>query len=107
MVSEMVTPIVSTYSMCQNTTMPLGEGLVVSSPINKTNNISGSILNGPTYVRGLGGFMGRDATEYFHLVIMFFIKHILLLLLLRVLKLLRYRNMKVMMLIMQDGKVLI
>ena len=22
-------------------------------------------MNGPTYVRGLGGFMGRDATEYF------------------------------------------
>jgi hypothetical protein len=51
-VNPVIVPTVAAYSVCQNAAVPSGEGLVV--PATFTSTINGSIVSGPTYVRGLG-----------------------------------------------------
>jgi hypothetical protein len=51
-VNPSITPTVNAYSICQNGTVPSGQGLVV--PTIQTNNTSGTIVVGPTYNRGTG-----------------------------------------------------
>ena len=49
-VSPTVTPTVATYNVCQNATVPVGEGLVV--PVALANTVNGALVSGTTYVRG-------------------------------------------------------
>lgn len=51
-VIPIIVPIVGAYSVCQNTNVPNGEGLVV--PATLTNTVNGSLVSGSTYVRGSG-----------------------------------------------------
>ncbi len=51
-VNPVLVPTVATYSVCQNATVPTGEGLVVPAAFG--NNISSSIVAGATYRRGDG-----------------------------------------------------
>ena len=51
-VSPTLTPTVATYSVCQNATVPVGQGLVVPAAL--ANSISSSIIAGTTYRRGFG-----------------------------------------------------
>ncbi|MFN8346838.1 MAG: M36 family metallopeptidase [Spirosomataceae bacterium] len=52
-VNPSAVPTVATYALCQNTTVPSGEGLVVMPVL--TNVITGSLTAGsPTYNRGVG-----------------------------------------------------
>ena len=51
-VSPAVTPTVATYSVCQNATVPVGQGLVV--PVALGNTVNGALASGTTYVRGVG-----------------------------------------------------
>ncbi|SOE22603.1 PKD repeat-containing protein [Spirosomataceae bacterium TFI 002] len=53
-----IIPTVASYSVCQNAAVPSGEGLKV--PISNTNSVDGSIVSGPTYVRG----QGNNTTTY-------------------------------------------
>ena len=50
-VNSVIVPTVGTYNVCQNASVPLGEGLVVPGA---TNTVSGSLVSGTTYVRGSG-----------------------------------------------------
>jgi hypothetical protein len=49
-----ITPTVVTYSVCQNASVPSGEGLAVSSSVPPVTSFIGTIASGPTYVRGAG-----------------------------------------------------
>jgi Fungalysin metallopeptidase (M36) len=51
-VNPSITATINAYSICQNATVPSGQGLVV--PVIQTNNTSGTIVVGPTYNRGTG-----------------------------------------------------
>ena len=51
-VNPVLMPTVATYSVCQNATVPAGEGFVVAAAFG--NNISSSIVAGATYKRGDG-----------------------------------------------------
>jgi hypothetical protein len=51
-VNPVLVPTVATYNICQNTTVPIGEGLVVPTALR--NNVSSSIISGATYNRGIG-----------------------------------------------------
>ncbi len=51
-VNPTITPTVNTYSICQNGTVPSGQGLVV--PAVQGNSTNGTIVVGPTYNRGTG-----------------------------------------------------
>jgi Fungalysin metallopeptidase (M36)/PKD-like domain/Fungalysin/Thermolysin Propeptide Motif len=52
LVNPAVTPTVSTYSICQNETVPVGQGLVVLPVVSNTRN--GLLEVGTTYNRGTG-----------------------------------------------------
>ncbi len=51
-VNPSITPTINAYNVCQNATVPTGQGLVV--PAIQTNTSSGTIVVGPTYNRGTG-----------------------------------------------------
>ena len=51
-VNPSVNPTVNAYGICQNATVPSGQGLVV--PATQTNTTSGTIVVGSTYNRGTG-----------------------------------------------------
>ncbi|MES2516583.1 MAG: M36 family metallopeptidase [Bacteroidota bacterium] len=51
-VSPFLTPTVTAYSVCQNATVPSGEGLVVSTSLG--SSINGALTAGTTYQRGTG-----------------------------------------------------
>ena len=51
-VNPIVTPTVSAYSICQNATVPVGEGLVAPNVL--VNSVNGVIVVGTTYVRATG-----------------------------------------------------
>ena len=57
-VNPVLVPTVATYSICQNATVPVGEGLV--APPALKNDISSTIAVGPTYKRG----SGNNTTTY-------------------------------------------
>ncbi|GAB4037545.1 M36 family metallopeptidase [Spirosoma gilvum] len=58
-VNPTITPTVGAYSICQNTTVPAGEGLM--APIVLSNVIDGALTtSSPTYIRA----SGNDATYY-------------------------------------------
>lgn len=53
LVNPAVIPTVASYTVCQNGTVPNGQGLVV--PLNISNTVTGTLLSGgPTYQRGNG-----------------------------------------------------
>jgi hypothetical protein len=52
-VNPRITPTVATYAVCQNATVPVGEGLAVSS-VPAVTTVNGTIASGPMYVRGTG-----------------------------------------------------
>ncbi|GAB3713717.1 hypothetical protein GCM10027592_53160 [Spirosoma flavus] len=59
-VNPVLTPTVASYSICQNATVPAGEGLV--APTGLTNTFSGGVTaSSPTYVRNADG---DDKTVY-------------------------------------------
>lgn len=47
-------PTVSSYSVCQNAAVPSGQGMVVPTAISYFDTQNGSLVVGPTYVRGTG-----------------------------------------------------
>jgi Fungalysin metallopeptidase (M36)/Fungalysin/Thermolysin Propeptide Motif len=49
-----ITPTVVTYSVCQNASVPSGEGLAVSSSVPPVTSFIGTIASGLTYIRGAG-----------------------------------------------------
>jgi hypothetical protein len=51
-VNPSVTPTVNTYSVCQNATVPVGQGLVAPSIL--ANTTTGTIVVGATYARATG-----------------------------------------------------
>ncbi len=57
-VNPKVTPTVGTYNVCQNATVPVGDGLVV--PGATTNTVNGALVSGTTYFRG----QGNNVTVY-------------------------------------------
>jgi hypothetical protein len=58
-VNPSITPTVATYTVCQNATVPVGEGLAVAASV-PTTTVNGTIVSGPTYVRG----SGNNVTTY-------------------------------------------
>ncbi len=57
-VNPTITPTVGTYTVCQNASVPSGEGLA-ATPVT-INTVNGTIVSGPTYVRG----QGNNVTTY-------------------------------------------
>ena len=51
-VNPVLIPTVGNYKLCQNTTVPAGEGLVM--PMVIRNTVNGILVSGPTYIRGGG-----------------------------------------------------
>ena len=51
-VNPSIIPIVTAYTVCQNGTVPAGQGLVV--PISQSSSTSSTLIAGPTYNRGTG-----------------------------------------------------
>ena len=52
-VNPTITPTVAAYTVCQNASVPSGEGLAVAS-VPLTTTVNGTIVSGATYVRGAG-----------------------------------------------------
>ena len=52
-VNPTITPTVAAYTVCQNASVPSGEGLAVAS-VPLTTTVNGTIVSGTTYVRGSG-----------------------------------------------------